>query len=90
MRFAPGLRILGADAFSGCTSLRRADVPASCTRIGPGAFDDCPLAPETHAESAELDSHAESAEGAELDSHAESAEGAELDSHAESAEGAEN
>ena len=42
-----------------------------------------------HAESAELESHAESAESAELTSHAESAENAELGSHAESAENAE-
>ena len=44
---------------------------------------------DPHAESAEDDSHAESAEFAEDDSHAESAEFAELESHAESAEGAE-
>ncbi len=44
---------------------------------------------DPHAESAEDDSHAESAESAELESHAESAEDAELESHAESAEDAE-
>ena len=44
---------------------------------------------EPPAESAEDDSHAESAEFAEDDSHAESAESAELESHAESAEDAE-
>ena len=43
----------------------------------------------SHAESAELDSHAESAENAERNSHAESAENAERNSHAESAENAE-
>ena len=48
-----------------------------------------PAADETHAESAEFESHAESAESAEFESHAESAEGAEDESHAESAEDAE-
>ena len=48
-----------------------------------------PAAEETHAESAEFESHAESAEGAEDESHAESAETAEDESHAESAEAAE-
>ena len=43
----------------------------------------------SHAESAALDSHAESAENAERNSHAESAENAERNSHAESAENAE-
>ena len=43
-----------------------------------------------HAETAEIESHAESAEGAESVSHAESAEGAEIESHAESAEIAES
>ena len=43
----------------------------------------------SHAEGAELESHAESAEGAEAKSHAESAENAESKSHAESAEDAE-
>ena len=42
--------------------------------------------PEPHAESAELESHAESAENAEPEPHAESAEGAESNPHAESAE----
>ena len=45
-----------------------------------------PAAEETHAESAEFESHAESAESAEFESHAESAESAEFESHAESAE----
>ena len=43
-----------------------------------------------HAETAEIESHAETAEIAEIESHAESAEGAESVSHAESAEGAES
>ena len=43
-----------------------------------------------HAETAEIESHAESAEIAEIESHAESAEGAEIESHAESAEIAES
>ena len=44
---------------------------------------------ETHAEFAELESHAESAEDAESNSHAEGAENAEPNSHAEGAENAE-
>ena len=44
---------------------------------------------ESHAESAEVVSHAESAENAEVVSHAENAEAAEVVSHAEAAETAE-
>ena len=56
---SPSLRVLGADAFAGCTALRvfgtdpsagcspwrRPNLPEGCTRVGPRAFDRTPLAP---------------------------------------------